>query len=158
MTHYREPIDFSVKRLEEAEAKLRDWQRAARGAEPAEGDAPDDSIIKELADDLNFHRASVALDYIAKRANRDEGNARHCLAATLRFLGFGLDTLLTSDDGWEEPPHIATAIAERLAALEGKDFTRADAIRNELAEQGIALMDYKDPETGQRRTKWESKS
>ncbi len=157
MTHYREPIDFSVRRLEEAEAKLRDWQRAARGASFAEGDAPDASIIKELADDLNFHRASVALDFIAKKANRDEGNARHCLAATLRFLGFGLDTLLTSDDGWEEPPHIATAIAERLEALDSKDFARADVIRKELAEQGIALMDYKDPETGQRRTKWESK-
>ena len=156
MTHYREPIDFSVRRLEEAEAKLRDWQRAARGASVADSDAPDASIIKELADDLNFHRASVALDFIAKRANRGEGNARHCLAATLRFLGFGLDTLLTSDDGWEEPPHIATAIAERLEALDSKDFARADAIRNELAEQGIALMDYKD-EVGQRRTKWEMK-
>ena len=66
--------------------------------------------------------------------------------------------MLTSDDGWEEPPHIAAAIAERLDALDSKDFARADAIRNELAEQGIALMDYKDPETGQRRTKWESKS
>lgn len=157
MTHYREPIDFSVRRLEEAEAKLRDWQRAARGASVTDTDAPDPSVINELADDLNFHRASVALDFIAKRANRDEGNARHCLAATLRFLGFGLDTLLTSDDGWEEPPHIAAAIAERLEALDSKDFARADAIRNELAEQGIALMDYKD-ETGQRRTKWESKS
>jgi cysteinyl-tRNA synthetase len=156
MTHYREPIDFSVRRLEEAEAKLRDWQRAARGAELSEGDAPDASVIAELADDLNFHRASVALDFIAKKANRGEGNARHCLAATLRFLGFGLDTLLSSDDGWEEPPHIATAIAERLQALDSKDFARADAIRNELAEQGIALMDYKD-EAGQRRTKWESK-
>ena len=157
MTHYREPIDFSVLRLEEAEAKLRDWQRAARGASVTDTDAPDPSVINELADDLNFHRASVALDFIAKRANRDEGNARHCLAATLRFLGFGLDTLLTSDDGWEEPPHIAAAIAERLEALDSKDFARADAIRNELAEQGIALMDYKD-ETGQRRTKCESKS
>jgi cysteinyl-tRNA synthetase len=156
MTHYREPIDFSVKRLEEAEAKLRDWQRAARGAELAEGDAPDASVITELADDLNFHRASVALDFIARKANRDEGNARHCLAATLQFLGFDLDSLLTSDDGWEAPPHIATAIAERLAALNGKDFAKADAIRNELAEQGIALMDYKD-ENGERATKWEMK-
>jgi cysteinyl-tRNA synthetase len=156
MTHYREPIDFSVRRLEEAEAKLRDWQRAARGATLTDADGPDASVIAELADDLNFHRASVALDFIAKRANREEGNARHCLAATLRFLGFGLDTLLTSDDGWEEPPHIATAIAERLEALNTKDFAKADAIRNELAEQGIALMDYKD-ENGQRQTKWESK-
>ena len=40
MTHYREPIDFSLRRLEEAEAKLRDWQRAARGAERADDDAP----------------------------------------------------------------------------------------------------------------------
>ena len=157
MTHYREPIDFSLKRLEEAEAKLADWQRATRGAELAEGDAPDASIVKELADDLNFHRASVALDFIAKKANRDEGNAKHCLAATLRFLGFSLDSLLTSDDGWEEPPHIATAIADRLAALNARDFARADAIRTELAEQGVALMDYKDPETGERRTKWENK-
>lgn len=156
MTHYREPIDFSVKRLEEAEAKLADWQRAARGADLAEGDAPDDSVVKELADDLNFHRASVALDFIAKKANRNEGNARHCLAATLRFLGFSLDSLLTSDDGWEEPPHIATAIAARLDALNNKDFARADVIRNELAEQGISLMDYKD-ESGERATKWEIK-
>ena len=157
MTHYREPIDFSLRRLEEAEAKLRDWQRAARGASVADDDAPDASIIKELADDLNFHRAAVALDFIAKRANRNEGDAKHCLAATLRFLGFGLDTLLTSDDGWEEPPHIATAIAERLEALNARDFAKADTIRNELAGQGIALMDYKDPDTGERRTKWESK-
>jgi len=168
MTHYREPIDFSVKRLEEAEAKLRDWQRAARPSSPSplageggsrsetdEGE-PDPSIIKELADDLNFHRASVALDFIARRASRNEGNARHCLAATLQFLGFGLDSLLTSDDGWEAPPHIATAIAGRLEALEAKDFARADAIRKDLAEQGIALMDYKD-EAGQRQTKWEMK-
>ena len=156
MTHYREPIDFSVKRLEEAEAKLRDWQRAARGAELAEGDKPDDSVVKELTDDLNFHRASVALDFIAKKANREEGNAKHCLAATLRFLGFSLDSLLTSDDGWEAPPHIAKAIADRLEALNTRDFAKADQIRNELSEQGIALMDYKD-EAGARATKWEMK-
>lgn len=156
MTHYREPIDFTVKRLEEAEAKLRDWQRAARGATLAEGDEPDASVVSELADDLNFHRASVALDFIAKKANRKEGNAKHCLAATLRFLGFSLDSLLDSNDGWEAPAHIANAIADRLAALNAKDFARADAIRNDLAEQGIALLDYKD-EQGQRATKWEVK-
>ncbi len=156
MTHYREPIDFSLKRLEEAEAKLRDWQRAARGATVTEGDEPDESVIKELADDLNFHRASVALDFIAKKANREEGNAKHCLAATLRFLGFSLDSLLDSNDGWEAPPYIAKAIADRLEALNAKDFAKADTIRNELAEKGIVLLDYKD-EQGQRATKWEVK-
>jgi cysteinyl-tRNA synthetase len=156
MTHYREPIDFTVKRLEEAESKLRDWQRAARGAVVSEGHEPDASVVNELSDDLNFHRASVALDFIAKKANREEGNAKHCLAATLRFLGFSLDSLLDSEDGWEAPAHIANAIADRLAALNAKDFAKADAIRNDLAAQGIALLDYKD-EQGQRATKWEVK-
>jgi len=159
MTHYREPIDFSIKRLEEAEGKLRDWQRAARpSASPLVGEehAPDASVLAELMDDLNFHRASVTLDAIARKANRGEEQARHCLAATLRFLGFSLDSLLTSEDGWQEPPHIAAAIADRLAALNSKDFAKADAIRKDLAEQGIALMDYKD-EYGQRQTKWELK-
>ena len=158
MTHYREPIDFSVKRLEEAQSKLADWQRAARDAETVDGIGPDASVVEMLADDLNFHRASVALDVIARQANREDGQAaKQSLAATLAFLGFGLETLLTSDDGWEEPPHIAAAVAARLAALNGKDFAEADRIRNELAEQGIALMDSKDPETGERRTKWEVK-
>jgi len=157
MTHYREPIDFSIKRLEEAEAKLRDWQRAAQGAALADSDGPDPSVTRELADDLGFHRAGVALDLIAKKANRDDGAmARHCLAATLRFLGFGQDTLLLSDQTADEPPHLAAAIADRLAALNAKDFTKADAIRTELAEQGIALLDYKD-EAGARQTKWEIK-
>jgi cysteinyl-tRNA synthetase len=154
MTHYREPIDFSVKRLEEAEAKLSDWQRAARGAEV--GGDPDEAVIAALSDDLNFHRVTVALDAIAKQANRGDAAARRQLAASLDFLGFSLDSLLTSDDGWEEPPHIAAAIADRLAALNARDFARADAIRTELGEQGIALMDYKD-ETGARATKWEMK-
>jgi len=157
MTHYREPIDFTVKRLEEAETKLRDWQRAAQGATLVDSDDPDPAIVKELADDLGFHRATVALDVIAKKANRDGGDAaKHCLAATLRFLGFGLDTLLLPEQRVDEPPHLAAAIAERLAAFNAKDFARADAIRAELAEQGITLMDYKD-ETGGRQTKWEIK-
>ncbi|MNL75456.1 cysteinyl-tRNA synthetase [compost metagenome] len=51
---------------------------------------------------------------------------------------------------------VPNLVAARLAALNSKNFAKADAIRNELAEQGIALMDYKD-ETGARQTKWEVK-
>ena len=45
----------------------------------------------------------------------------------------------------------------RLAALNSKDFALADTIRADLLQQGIQLMDYKDPATGERRTKWEMK-
>jgi len=150
MTHYREPIDFSVKRLEEAEQKLRDWQRAAQ-ARP--GTPPEPSVIAELTDDLNFHRASVALDAIARKANRGTETAANCLAATLEFLGFTTDGLLTAAAA-DAPDGVAEAVAARLAALNAKDFAKADTIRAQLLTQGVQLMDYKD-EAGQRQTKWE---
>ena len=150
MTHYREPIDFSVKRLEEAEQKLRDWQRAAQ-ARP--GTPAEPSVIAELTDDLNFHRASVALDAIARKANRGTETAANCLAATLEFLGFTTDGLLTAAAA-DAPEGVAEAVAARLAALNAKDFAKADTIRAQLLTQGVQLMDYKD-EAGQRQTKWE---
>jgi cysteinyl-tRNA synthetase len=152
MTHYREPIDFSVKRLEEAETKLRDWQRAAA---PKAGTPPDASVVAELTDDLNFHRASVALDAIARKANRGTDTAGACLAATLEFLGFPLDSLLKETG--DAPSGVNEAIAARLAALNARDFATADQIRNDLLAQGIQLKDGKDPATGARTTTWEVK-
>ncbi len=160
MTHYREPIDFSVKRLEEAEQKLRDWQRVASSVPADAAGAPEVEVVAELADDLNFHRAGGALDALARAANRDsQSDAAARLATTLDFLGFGRDTLLMLEslDLSIDAEGIAASVNARLAALASKDFATADGIRSELADQGIALLDYKDPETGERRTKWEVK-
>jgi cysteinyl-tRNA synthetase len=151
MTHYREPIDFSAARLEEAENRLAGWQRAAQAHQ---GTPPDASTLAELADDLNFSRAATVLDAMARKANRGETSAAHCLAATLDFLGLPLDSLIRQDG---DDAATAEKVAARLAALAAKDFARADVIRAELLEAGIQLMDYKDPETGERKTKWEVK-
>ena len=154
MTHYREPIDFSVARLEEAEGKLRDWQKTAqKAARPAE---PDASVIEALSDDLNFHRASVAMDAIARKANRGTDTAADCLAATLDFFGFTRDSLLKDDTAGVDTAAIDKAVAERLDAFKAKDFAKADAIRAEMLTQGVQLMDYKT-ETGERATRWEIK-
>ncbi|HUV33130.1 MAG TPA: cysteine--tRNA ligase, partial [Devosiaceae bacterium] len=50
---------------------------------------------------------------------------------------------------------LANRIGVRLSYLAENNFADADKIRDELAAAGIQLMDYKDPETGERRTKWE---
>jgi cysteinyl-tRNA synthetase len=155
MTHYREPIDFSVKRLEEAESKLRDWQRAAQTATRNAPVPPEPSVIGELLDDLNFHRASVALDVVARKANRGTQTAADCLAATLEFMGFTLDSMLQANTGVS--PEIDAAVQARLDALNTKNFAEADRIRADLLAQGIQLMDSKDPATGARVTKWEMK-
>jgi len=152
MTHYREPIDFSLSRLEEAEAKLRGWQRAATDAGDAE---PDASVLAELSDDLNASRAIVVIDAMARKANRGDAGAASCLAATLEFLGLSTSGLVVQAD--RASPETENAIEQRLAFLGEKNFAEADRIRDELAAEGIQLMDYKDPETGERRTKWEVK-
>jgi cysteinyl-tRNA synthetase len=156
MTHYREPIDFSVKRLEEAESKLRDWQRAAATATRGAVLPPAQPVVDALADDLNFHLASVAIDALARSA-RTEQVAADTLGATLEFLGFGLDSLLQPAGlSADASIDIEQAVNRRLAALNARDFATADAIRAELLTQGVQLMDYKDDD-GQRATKWEMK-
>jgi cysteinyl-tRNA synthetase len=153
MTHYREPIDFTVKRLEEAEEKLRGWQRAAENATGT--GVVDPSVVDALSDDLSFHRASIAIDVIARKANRGTDTAVECLAATLKFFGFTTSSLL-ADTGSADTSHIDGQVNARLAALYAKDFAKADEIRAALLAEGIQLMDGKD-EAGQRITKWEIK-
>ncbi len=153
MTHYREPIDFTVARLEEAAEKLRGWQRAASAA--AGTGTPDASVVEALSDDLNFHRASVAMDVIARKANRGAESAVECLAATLGFFGFPLRSLIAESDAGDTR-RIEDAVAARLAALNTRDFAKADQIRASLLAEGIQLMDGKSP-TGERTTKWEIK-
>ena len=153
MTHYREPIDFTVKRLEEAEDKLRSWQRTASAAKGA--GTVDASVVDALSDDLNFHRASVAMDVIARKANRGVETAVECLAATLEFFGFTKNGLL-ADPLVFDHSRIDDAVAARLAALNAKDFAKADEIRAALLAEGIQLMDGKN-EAGERVTKWEVK-
>jgi len=156
MTHYREPIDFSVARLEEAEKKLRDWQTIASTSQHAASTRPDASVIEALSDDLNFHRAAVAIDVIARKASRGTDTAVDCLAATMTFFGFTLDSLLKNDSASVDASAIQAAITDRLAAFQARDFAKADQIRADLLAQGIQLMDSKSA-TGERVTTWELK-
>jgi len=153
MTHYREPIDFTVARLNEAEEKLKGWQRIASKAKGT--GVVDPSVIEALSDDLSFHRASVAMDVIARKANRGVETAIECLAATLQFFGFPTRSLLAHAQV-SDASRIDASVNDRLAALNAKDFAKADAIRAALLAEGVQLMDSKN-DAGERVTKWEIK-
>ena len=153
MTHYREPIDFTVVRLNEAEERLRGWQRVASKAKGT--GTVDPSVLEALSDDLGFHRASVAMDVIARKANRGVDTAVECLAATLKFFGFPTDSLIADAEVFDSS-RIADAVNARLAALNAKDFAKADEIRAALLAEGIQLMDSKN-DAGERVTTWEMK-
>ena len=112
-------------------------------------------MLEALSDDLGFHRASVAMDVIARKANRGVDTAVECLAATLKFFGFPTDSLIADAEVFDSS-HIADAVNARLAALNAKDFAKADEIRAALLAEGIQLMDSKN-DAGERVTTWEIK-
>ncbi|QYO78000.1 cysteine--tRNA ligase [Devosia salina] len=143
MTHYREPIDFSQRRLEEAVNLLEKWERAVGDAEPS-AYLPTE-VIDRLADDLDTPGAIARIHALIM----DQDKAAEGLALA-DLMGLRIKRNVQVDSA------VPNLVAARLAALNSKNFAEADRIRNELAEQGIALMDYKD-ETGARQTKWEVK-
>ena len=105
-----------------------------------------------LDDDLNSAEALAAvfvfvnrvngeLDAAADVAESDLAAARKALASMDEVLGF----LSVAHEGRkvddELESWIESVIAEREAARAERDFVRADAIRDELAERGIVLED-----------------
>ncbi|MBB3526049.1 cysteine--tRNA ligase [Rhizobium sp. BK456] len=148
MTHYREPIDFSIKRLEEAERLLAKWPATEAGDA-----APDETVLTALADDLNTVAAVQALHALAQAAHNDPAAAAR-FAATAAFLG-----LLPKKAEIDQAVAAAVdaLVAMRLEMLKAKNFAEADKIRDELTAKGIQLKDGKDAATGERVTTWEVK-
>jgi len=148
MTHYREPIDFSVKRLEEAERLLAKWPAAEAG----DGEI-DQSVFDALADDLNTVAAVQALHALAQAANADPEKLP-VFAASAALLGV-LPKKTEVDEAIAAA--VDSLVAMRLEMLKAKNFAEADRIRDELSAKGIQLKDGKDKETGERVTTWELK-
>lgn len=146
MTHYREPIDFSVKRLEEAERLLAKWPVAEAG----EGSV-DPAILAALADDLNTVAAVQALHALAHRASTDPAAAAS-FQASAALLGVKPKKAEISE---ALEAGVESIIQLRLEMLKAKNFTEADRIRDDLLSKGIQLKDGKDPATGERVTTWE---
>ena len=67
----------------------------------------------------------------------------------------GLVDIRAAGDG-DASAKVQQRVDERLAALNGKDFKRADEIRAALLAEGVQLMDSKT-DAGERVTKWEIK-
>ena len=139
MTHYREPIDFSVKRLEEADAVL---ARLRRRAESADTSKIDSEMVEALADDLDF------ASFMKRMASPSLSPA--ALNGTAALVGIDLAPKRASFD-------VAAFVEKRLALIAEKNWAEADRIRDELLAQGIQLKDSKDSETGERITTWEVK-
>jgi cysteinyl-tRNA synthetase len=140
-THYRQPIDWTVKALEEAEKTLHGWYSAI--GDSAAGGAVAPSVREALEDDLNTVAAIAELHKLSDAQS---------LKASANLLGL----LQMTQSQWQalqqadldiDPAEIDGLIADRLAARAAKNWAESDRIRDLLAAKGVALKDSKDGTT-----------
>jgi cysteinyl-tRNA synthetase len=154
-THYRQPIDWTLSALEEAEKVHADWSEFCTNAPIG---PPSQTVIDVLSDDMNTPRAIAELHAIRKAGDAS------ALRSSLSFLGIGLifnvsiemkvrarmeadAKVISNSDVQEKIEQIDALIAQRNAARGAKDFKESDRIRDELAAMGVVLKDSKDGTT-----------
>jgi cysteinyl-tRNA synthetase len=162
--HYRQRIRLTADALHasaEQVRRLRDFaERVRTPSRDVAAEAPDDDALigrvhqvraayrAALDDDLNLPQGIGVVFELIREANaaldeiRVGAGGRAALLGLLEEVDGHLDVM-----GGEEPglaDEVERLIAEREAARAAKDFARADRIRDELRERGIALEDSRD--------------
>jgi cysteinyl-tRNA synthetase len=158
-THYRSPIDFSRERLEEAAVsygRLRGPLERAQAWDASPdtplggtlGEAVDEArrqFNEAMDDDFNSARAIGHLFDLSRHVNRalDEGAGAEARAAARAMLDLGgiLGLFWKKPGGESWAPEVLALVEAREAARKARDWKQADAIRDQLLEQGVTVED-----------------
>jgi cysteinyl-tRNA synthetase len=140
-THYRQPIDWTVASLEEADATLGRWYEIVGDVEP--GGEVSEGAEEALADDLNTPAALAELHRIASPS---------ALKASANLLGLLTKTRSSvrsaaSNEAGIDVAVVAAILAQRAAARAERNWKESDRLRDQLAELGVAIKDSKDGTT-----------
>ena len=141
-THYRKPMDWTEEKAAGAVSKLDDYIKIiGRYADMplARRGEPMSEIVQALADDLNTWGALTGLDQLANHAMGTE------LASNLDFLGIlsfdeiekRVAELNTKSEGLDTLSQ--TLAAARAEAMETKDFSRVDILKQALVAAGVEV-------------------
>jgi cysteinyl-tRNA synthetase len=143
--HYRQPIEFDDERLDEAQARCTRIREAARGL--TDGDSPEWSApLRErfsdaLAADYNTPRALAEVFDWVREANRSGPAGDADLRGMLDVLGLAN---LLERESVEVPSEVRSLADAREQARAGRDFARADELRDELRVLGWEVRDGPD--------------
>ncbi|MCM1345253.1 MAG: cysteine--tRNA ligase, partial [Muribaculaceae bacterium] len=153
-SHYRKPLEFSYENLDNMVAaydklvKKIGSLRKEGEVDQAKFGAYREQFEAALCNDLNSATAITVLYDMLKADISDA--TKYALAESFdEVLSLNLTTAHAAKEAGssvdaELESYILAKIEERKAAKKEKDFARADAIRNELLEKGIALEDTRE--------------
>lgn len=152
-THYRQPLDWNDRIIEQARTSLNKFYSALRDFNnPTEESILDEAFLNALEDDLNTPLAITRMHEVTgliHKASTGEEKFQHqnTLWHMTQFLGI----CQVSVDAWfqhcgssTQPldrAFIEKKIEERKQARAQRDFATSDQIRQELLDLGILLED-----------------
>ena len=139
-THYRQPIDWTLRAVEEAEQTLGAWTARPEFMDAGAGELTGE-VADALLDDLNTPKAIAELHAL------DRKGEHRALAANLRALGFTTPVVQQVALAPDVVARVEPLIAARKAARADKNWAESDRIRDELLGLGVALKDNKDGTT-----------
>jgi cysteinyl-tRNA synthetase len=162
MTHYRQPIDFTVRAVEEAARTLDKWYREGVDSIEDVGDvAVDEEFYASIEDDLNTPRAIARLHHMFTEIKGPASGAVQLdLKRKLKRSANVLGLLFSTRDEWLKPrsltlqeyEHVQQLLDARTAARAAKNWAESDRLRDQLGAMGVAIKDNKDGKTA-----WEVK-
>ena len=157
-THYRSPIDWTVRRLEESSRILDIWYKDVGDVEPSTDLDPE--FIDFLVDDLNTPAAIARIHEISPVLRLSEGRLddwsgdkaarlKKSAAILLGLLPHSSTERLKNQkaESGVNVVQVEVLLAERTAARARKDFKESDRIRDELAAMGVVIKDSKEGTT-----------
>ncbi|MEH6739776.1 MAG: cysteine--tRNA ligase [Sulfitobacter sp.] len=162
-THYRKPMDWTEKKAQDARRKLQSWYDLIGGVSASE---PSQSVVNDLASDLNTHGALVKLNMLANdivhndkfdgqyeagvpnapQMTRSSADLRSEFKASLRLLGLIEDNA----PAWSKEADVDLSAYEALlgeargTAMESKDFAQVDRIKTMLLAAGVQVKMSKE--------------
>ncbi len=148
--HYRQPLDWSDALIEQSVRTLDRLYGTLRDLGDVEAAPAIPQVVEEaLDDDLNTPAALAEVARIAGEARKAESaGERRRLKSELLGAGLALGLLQQAPQDWfargasgDDDARIQALIDERAAAKKARDFARADAIRDQLAGEGVLLED-----------------
>ncbi len=158
-THYRSPMDWTEKKVREAEKTLDKWYFTLLKANftPELIDvykeqgvwSPSDRVVAMLASDLN---TSGALSILHELSSAPNSRSLIPFAASLELLGLIDDWSILADLArigvshvGEYDPRVVTLISELILKRQNaralKDFNTSDSIRDSLISAGVEIQD-----------------